>query len=113
MDTVSVIELSDHPTDAEWRDYLRSIGWEDEGWIDRDGNFWPVEPDIMDHGMLARTLLGPDGELLAEKRGWLRISDYGLHCTRILNQRQRDKLFDYCEHYRCDYREVIRSIKII
>jgi hypothetical protein len=112
MDPSTIIELSDHPTDAEWRAHLLSIGWEDEGWIDRGGTFWPVD-ECMDHGMTARTLLGPDGELLAEKRGWLRISDYGLHCARRLNQRQRDKLFDYCEHFRCDFREVLSDIKTI
>lgn len=55
-----------------------------------------------------------EAEREADRRGWLRISDYGNRTTaRRLNQRQLNTLWDYCKHHGCDYQEVLNEIKYL
>lgn len=72
---------------------------------------------IMLHGFIASAVLNlgeKDAEKEADRRGWLRLSDYGNRtAAKRLNQRQRNTLFDYCQHHGCDYHEVLESIKFI
>lgn len=100
----------------EFRAWLREEGrnlknW-DEFWIDLRGVFWPCD-EFMKHGFVAETVLGNDGEKIAEKMGWLRVSDYGCHCKRPLNQPQQDKLWDWCNAVGKNYQEMLSGITIL
>lgn len=69
------------------------------------------------HGFIASAVLDlreQDAEKVADRRGWLRISDYGNRTAATqLNQSQLDTLFDYCQHHDCDYHEMLKSIEYI
>lgn len=113
------LEISGECTPAEFRKFLRSIPLEeaDEGWIDERGILWPCPHEYYKHGEVASAVLGcevKDAELEADKRGWLRLSDYGNRTkARRLNQRQLDTLWDWCEAHGCLYQEVLQDIQYL
>jgi hypothetical protein len=86
-----------------------------EAWILPDGRFVSVHrPDQgLDHADTAKMILGPTGELEAERQGWLRISDYGDRTTQPLTQGQLDTLFDYCTAQGSDFKEALENIKFL
>lgn len=93
---------------------LAAEGWQHtaEGWIDERGRFLPV-CYYETHGEVAQTVLGEDGEAEADRRGWLRISNWGNQVARQPNQRQLDTWFDYCEAQGLDFREELASLEIL
>ena len=111
-----LLEAGGECSPADFRAYLKSIGFDDEGWIDEKGNFWPCDEHML-HGFIASAVLDlgeKDAEKEADRLGWLRLSDYGNRtAAKRLNQRQRNTLFDYCQHHGCDYHETLESIKYL
>lgn len=95
-------------------DWLET-SFEDEGWILPDGRFVACYRPYVgpDHAMVAKFILGEDGESEADRRGWLRISEYGDRCAKPITQRQQDTLFDFCEHHKADYREVLADVRLL
>jgi len=99
-------------SDEEWLKFLSSYGFTDEGWIDEAGNWWPVDTDMYWlHGDVAKWVLGENGEAEADRRGWVRISDYGSRCAKRPNKKQRDRLFDYAMHFGVEYHELLAAIE--
>ena len=100
----------------EFREFLSSLGFEDEGWIDDRGKFWPCD-EHMKHEFVASAVLGKsesDASKEADRRGWLRISDYGPRtAANALNQRQLNTLFDYCQHHGVDYHAFLTQIRYL
>jgi hypothetical protein len=90
-------------------------GFADEGWILPDGRFVACfrADEGLPHPDVAKIILGEDGEALADRLGWLRISDYGDRCTKRLTQAQTTTLFDYCQHVGADFNEVRNGIKFL
>ena len=103
-------------SNAEFKAFLKTLGWEDEGWIDHRGNFWPCD-EHMKHGFIADCVMDVyegEGTGLADQKGWLRVSDYGIRtAAKRLNQRQLNTLFDYCEHFKCDYQDILGRIEYL
>jgi hypothetical protein len=103
-------------TPEEFRALLKSMGFEPEGWIDEKGNFWPCDQHML-HGFIAAAVLDlgeADAEKEADRRGWLRISNYGDRiAAKQLNAAQRDTYFDYCQHFKLDYRETLQTIEFL
>jgi len=113
-DTLS-LEPHEVISDEDWKAFLSSLGLTDEGWIDERGKWWPVDdaPGGWLHGHVAEWILGENGELEAERRGWVRISNYGNRTTRPLNKKQRDTLFDYATHFGVCYQTLMDDIRIV
>ncbi len=97
----------------------------DSGWLLPDGKYYGCEAH--EHIGLATNLLektlpkaahglnATEYERLAENRGWVKISKSmsGLHivCQSNVTQKQRDRLFDYCELRGLDYKTACRLIR--
>jgi hypothetical protein len=106
-------ELDFEISQETWIEHLESLGFLDEGWIDDRGKYWPCDEHFL-HGYIAASVLGmpeDDAEKEADKRGWLRLSNYGDRtAARKLTKRQRDTLFDFCEFHGSDFRGVLNGI---
>lgn len=108
-------------SNAQFVEWLREQSKEftAEGWITETGVWWYVDEHLK-HGLVAACVLADDpenendGEAQADKRGWLRISDYGHRTARkCLTQRQIDTLWDYCEAMGYDYNRNFESIQYL
>lgn len=114
---MTIIDLTQGVTREEFLTTLRAWGFTDEGWIDDKGNFWPCDMHMV-HGYVARQVLGmssdEDAEKEADKRGWVRLSDYGDRtCAKCLNQKQLNTLWDYCQHHRSCYADALKGIQFL
>lgn len=103
-------------SNREFCKWLRSLGWEDEGWITDKGVYWPCTQDLK-HSMVAASVLDSneeDAEAAADRMGWLRISDYGDRtAAKKLNKKQLNILWDFCQHHGSDYEEVLANIQYL
>lgn len=84
------------------------------GWLLPDGKYYGCGP--MEHIGLAGNLLpkAPDPETEAERRGWIKIAKNmgGLYVLgqKKPTQRQLDKLQDYAEFHKKDFKELIETL---
>jgi hypothetical protein len=100
-------ELDDQEISQEdWMKWLQSwpLSDVDECWITREGKLYACD-EYLSHGYIAKSVLGEGGELAAERQGWLRISDYGVTCTKPWSQAQQNKVWDWCQAHGLDYEE--------
>jgi hypothetical protein len=110
---IGEIEISD----ATWREHLESLGFLDEGWITETGKYWPCDEHFL-HGEIAKSILGglseTGAEIEADRRGWLRLSDYGNRtAAKRLNQKQLDTLFDWCEFHGLDFKQILATVQFV
>jgi hypothetical protein len=86
------------------------------GWLLPNGKFYGC--GSMEHAGLAHGLIDDekveDPEKEAEKRGWIKLarSITGFHCigSKKPTQKQRNRLFDYAQFHKRDYKELVSHL---